>query len=159
MLRVKLSHFMNQINISSLAPGLMHILNWQILTTPSVKLAQWRPEAKLLAWQWPKSFQTILEWLQDRFLNVTEWPSWNPDLSPFEHLQTNLNKAAEIFADSSHLIWQGRRGSARINSANPRLQIFEICTRRLKAVTAAKTTRAKYLLDNEGFDKFSILIY
>ena len=39
--------------------------------------------------------KTMQEWLQDKSLNVLEWPSQKPDLNPFEHLWRDLTIAVQ----------------------------------------------------------------
>ena len=39
--------------------------------------------------------KTMQEWLQDKSLNVLEWPIHSPDLNPFEHLWRDLKIAMQ----------------------------------------------------------------
>ena len=89
--------------------------------------------------------KATLEWLRDRSLNVLEWPSQSPDLSPIEHhwrdlkiavqqcSTSNLTELEKICREQWKKILKYR--CAKLVASYPR---------RLKAVIAARGASTKY---------------
>ena len=84
--------------------------------------------------------KTTQEWLQDKSLNVLEWPSQSPDLSPIKHLWRDLKIAVQGHSPSN-LIKRERIGRNSLNTTVPSLWSY---TRRLKAVISANGASANY---------------
>jgi transposase len=64
--------------------------------------------------------KTMQEWLRDKFLNVLEWPSQSPDLSPIKHLWRDLKIAVQR-RSSSNLTELERIGRTSPNTGVPSL--------------------------------------
>ena len=64
--------------------------------------------------------KTMQEWLLDKSLNVLEWPSQSPDLTPIIHLWRDL-KIAVQGCSPSNLTELERNGRNLLNTSMPRL--------------------------------------
>ena len=89
--------------------------------------------------------KTTQEWLQDKSLNVLEWPSHSPDLNPIKHLWRDL-KIAEPRHSPSNLTELERICREEWETL-PNYRCAKLVAsypRRLKAESAAKGASTKY---------------
>ena len=80
----------------------------------------------------PSNRKTTQELLQDKSLNVLEWPSQSPDLNPIEHLWRDLTELERIYREEWEKLPKYR--CAKLVASYPR---------RPNAVIAAKDASTK----------------
>ena len=89
--------------------------------------------------------KTTLEWLQDKSLNVLEWPSQSPDWKPIEHLRRDLKIAVRRHSTSN--LTELERICREEWEKFPKYicaKFVASYTRRLEAAIAAKGASIKY---------------